>query len=69
MPTLACGYCVKEMPLIGYGLASHILTGTTATSSTSNVWILNSNVTPQPATVFGQWDDSDAWDDSAVWYD
>lgn len=33
------------------------------------VWILSSNISPQPSNKYGIWFDDSLWNDSAVWYD
>lgn len=33
------------------------------------VWILSTNVLPQPNGTIGVWDDSALWVDTNVWYD
>lgn len=35
----------------------------------TEVWILSSDVTPQPLGTVGIWDDTETWQDLNVWYD
>lgn len=60
--------------LLGLGLAGEsLLSGGLVpfsyVSGTPFVWILSSDVTPQPSTVRGLWFDSSEWDDTKKWYD
>lgn len=33
------------------------------------VWILSSNISPQPANKIGLWYDNAVWTDTNIWYD
>jgi len=61
--------------LIGLGFSKNLLCNNGLASpnidffgTTFSVWVLSSDVLPQPANVFGIWVDAESWSDSNVYY-
>ena len=67
---LATNGKISEKSLVGYGLVGWGLIQPSQTSGSpiSYVWILSSNVTPQPYYVRSIWTTDGVWECGNVWY-